>query len=63
MGFSKEVDGDIFNRKKRVVGPIFLGKNICVLKVLNRYKNGNWKGLEEAYDEIYQRNLNRESIH
>ena len=39
--FSKEVDDDIFIRKKSVVGPIFLGENICVLKVLNGPQEGH----------------------
>ena len=60
--FSKEVDDDIFIRKKSVVAPIFLGGNICVLKVLNRYKKGSFLGLDEVYDEVYQRLYKTKSI-
>ena len=60
--FSKEVDDDIFIRKKGVVGPVFLGENICVLKVLNRYKKGSFLGLDEVYDEVYQRLYKTKSI-
>ena len=60
--FSKEVDDDIFIRKKSVVGPVFLGGNICVLKVLNRYKRGSFLGLDEVYDEVYQRLYKTKSI-
>jgi len=60
--FSKEVDDDIFIRKKGVVGPVFLGENICVLKVLNRYKRGSFLGLDEVYDEVYQRLYKTKSI-
>lgn len=60
--FSKEVDDDIFTRKKSVVGPVFLGGNICVLKVLNIYKRGSFLGLDEVYDEVYQRLYKTKSI-
>ena len=33
----------------------FLGKKISVLKVLNRNNKGSTKGVNEVYDEIYQR--------
>ena len=60
--FSKGVDDDLFVRKKKIVGPIFLGGNICVLRVLNRYKKGSFLGLDEVYDEIYQRLYKTKSI-
>ena len=53
--FSKKIDMELFSKKKSVVGPIIWGGDVLVLKVLNRYKKGNQKGLEEVYDEIYQR--------
>ena len=37
------------------MGPVFLGKEISVLKVLNRDNKGSTKGINEVYDEIYQR--------
>ena len=52
---SKKIDDELFIKKKGVVGPVFLGKEISVLKVLNRYNKGSTKGLSEVYDEIYQR--------
>ena len=53
--FSKNIDNEIFLRKRRTVGPIVLGGDICVLRVLNIYKKGSYRGLEEVFDEIYQR--------
>ena len=38
-----------------VVGPVVLGKDISVLKVLGINKQGSIKGLNDVYDEIYQR--------
>ena len=54
-GFSKKIDMELFSKKKNVVGPLIWGEDILVLKVLNRYKSGSRKGLEEVYDEVYQR--------
>ena len=45
----------IFVKKKRIVGPVILGKDISVLKVLGVNKQGSIKGLNDVYDEIYQR--------
>jgi len=45
----------LFDFRKKAIGPVFLGGNICVLKVLNRYKKGSYRGLDEVYDEVYQR--------
>ena len=53
--FPKNINDDIFVKKKNVVGPVFLGKEISVLKVLNRNNKGSTKGINEVYDEIYQR--------
>jgi len=53
--FSKNIDTELFNIRNRVVGPVFLGGNICVLKILNRYKKGSYRGLAEVHDEVYQR--------
>ena len=53
--FLKNIDVELFNSKKRAVGPVFLGGNNCVLRVLNRYKKGSYRGLDEVYDEVYQR--------
>ena len=51
----ENIDVELFNTKKRAIGPVYLGGNICVLKVLNRYKKGSYLGLDEVYDEVYQR--------
>ena len=51
----ESVDIELFDIRKKAVGPVFLGSNICVLKVLNRYKKGSYRGLDEVYDEVYQR--------
>ena len=53
--FSKNIDNEIFLRNRRTVGPIVLGGDVCVLRVLNTYKKGSHRGLEEVFDEIYQR--------
>ena len=53
--FAKNIDDMLFVKERRVVGPIVLGKNISVLKVLGINKQGSIKGLNDVYDEIYQR--------
>ena len=60
--FAKNIDDMLFVKKRRVVGPIVLGKDISVLKVLNINKQGSIKGLNEVYDEIYQRVFKIKSI-
>ena len=45
----------LFVKRRGVVGPIVLGKDISVLKVLGINKQGSIKGLNDVYDEIYQR--------
>ena len=51
----RNIDKEIFLRNKRTVGPVLLGGEICVLRVLNIYKKGSYRGLEEVFDEVYQR--------
>ena len=53
--FSKKIDNRLFSGVKEIVGPFVLGGDVVVLRVLNRYKKGTQRGLEEVYDEIYQR--------
>ena len=53
--FAKNIDNMLFVKKRRVVGPVVLGKDISVLKVLDINKKGSIKGLSDVYDEIYQR--------
>ena len=53
--FSKKIDNRLFSGVKEIVGPFVLGGDVVVLRVLNRYKKGTQMGLEEVYDEIYQR--------
>tara|TARA_Y100000816_G_scaffold8911_1_gene5722 strand:- start:689 stop:1471 length:783 start_codon:yes stop_codon:yes gene_type:complete len=53
--FAKNIDDMIFVKKKRIVGPVILGKDISVLKVLGVNKQGSIKGLNDVYDEVYQR--------
>ena len=45
----------LFIKRRKVVGPIVLGKDISVLKVLDINKKGSIKGLNDVYDEIYHR--------
>ena len=53
--FAKNIDNMLFVKRKEVVGPVVLGKDISVLKVLGINKQGSIKGLNDVYDEIYQR--------
>ena len=53
--FAKNIDNMLFIKRRKVVGPIVLGKDISVLKVLDINKKGSIKGLNDVYDEIYQR--------
>ena len=52
---AKNIDDMLFVKRRRVVGPVVLGKDISVLKVLDINKQGSTKGLNDVYDEIYQR--------
>ena len=45
----------LFIKGRKVVGPVVLGKDISVLKVLEINRQGSTKGLSDVYDEIYQR--------
>lgn len=53
--FSKNIDEKLFVRKNNIVGPVVLGKDLSVLRVLGKNKKGTIRGLNEVYDEIYQR--------
>ena len=53
--FAKNIDNMLFVKRRGVVGPVVLGKDISVLKVLGINKQGSIKGLNDVYDEIYQR--------
>ena len=60
--FAKNIDDMLFVKGRGVVGPIVLGKDISVLKVLGIDKQGSTKGLNDVYDEIYQRVFKIKSI-
>lgn len=60
--FPIEMDGELFVHKTKAVGPVLLGGDICILRILNRYKKGSSRGLDEVYDEIYQRLYKTKSI-
>ena len=60
--FAKNIDDMLFVKGRGVVGPVVLGKDISVLKVLNINKQGSIKGLNDVYDEIYQRVYKIKSI-
>ena len=53
--FTKNIDDVLFVKKRGVVGPVVLGEDISVLKVLGINKKGSIKGLNDVYDEVYQR--------
>ena len=52
----------LFVKRRGVIGPVVLGKDISVFKVLNINKQGSIKGLNDVYDEIYQRVFKIKSI-
>ena len=52
---AKNIDNMLFVKRRGVVGPVVLGKDISVLKILEINKQGSVKGLNDVYDEIYQR--------
>ena len=60
--FAKNIDDLLFVKRRGVVGPVVLGKDISVLKVLSINKQGSIKGLNDVYDEIYQRVFKIKSI-
>ena len=45
----------LFDSKKDFVGPIKSEKGYHFFKILSRYKKGSLIGLDQAYNEIYQR--------
>ena len=53
--FSSDIDFQIFKNNNNVVGPIKERDLYYVIKVLSKHKKGSLRGLEEVYDEIYQR--------
>ena len=58
-----KLDIAIFDRKEGpIIGPIKTSKGYHVLEILNRYKKGSQLGLEEVYDEIYQRMLKKNQL-
>ena len=59
----KELDNVVFKSKKTgVVGPVRVKNNYHVIEVLKLYEKGSRLGLEEVYDEIYQRLKKRNSV-
>lgn len=59
----KKLDRAIFkNKKDKIIGPIRTDKGYHVIDVINRYKKGSKRGLEEVYDEIYQRLLKQKQV-
>ena len=59
----KELDDVIFrNDDLGVMGPIVTNKGFHVIDVLKKNKKGSRIGLEDAYDEIYQRILKQNQV-
>ena len=50
----------LFNKRNKFVGPVSVGGDIVVFKVIQSFKKGSIRGLNEVYDEVYQRVLHRE---
>ena len=58
-----KLDLALFDRKEGpIIGPIKTSKGYHVLEVLNRFEKGSQLGLEEVYDEIYQRMLKKNQL-
>ena len=58
---TKDLDLAIFSaRKNNILGPVLISGNYFIIDVLRFNKAGSLRGLEDAYDEIYQR-LSKES--
>ena len=51
------VDFYLFNKKNNFVGPFSIGDDVVVFKILQLFKKGSFRGLDEVYDEVYQRVL------
>ena len=59
----KELDIEIFkNKKGAIVGPIRTANGYHIFKIVNIYKKGSKKGLEDVYDKIYQRLLKKKQV-
>jgi len=50
----------IFTTRKNVVGPVKTSHGYHVVEVVDRFKKGSQIGLEQVYDEIYQRLVNQQ---
>ena len=59
----EKLDLALFNKlSENIIGPIKTDAGYHVIEVLDRYKKGDVLGLEEVYDEIYQRILKKEKL-
>ena len=52
---TKKIDLALFNNKQDVAGPFEKEDGFHVYEIIKRYSRGSVSGLEEVYDEIYQR--------
>ena len=59
----KDLDNLIFNNENTgVFGPVKFKENYHIIDVLKKYKRGSRIGLEDAYDEIYQRIIKQKQV-
>ena len=59
----KELDDVVFRDENLgVVGPIVTNKGFHVIDILKKNKKGSRVGLEDAYDEIYQRLIKQNQV-
>ena len=59
----KKLDRAIFqNKKESIAGPIRTDNGYHVIEIRNRYKKGSRRGMEDVYDEIYQRLLKQKQV-
>ena len=59
----KKINDHIFNNKKiGVLKPLLFFDKYHVIEVVKRYKKGSLIGLDDAYDEIYQRIIKQKQL-
>ena len=60
---SQKISEHVFNNKKvGVLRSLFLLEKYHVIEVVKRYKKGSLVGLDDAYDEIYQRIIKQKQL-
>ena len=59
----QKISEHVFNNKKTgVLRPLFFLEKYHIIEVVKRYKKGSLVGLDDAYDEIYQRIIKQKQL-